>query len=144
MTARAGSLVTAGSQAAEYAKLVWVSDDSAYAVIVAADHVAGCPRSKTRDTWQAASEADLIGGPGAVPLGKIGPGSMAKYILVPLLEHMRGMSKGKAPAKAATPDGPGDYPHKCGVCGGKMVILFSSTEHEGGACPGEAKRVSAR
>lgn len=67
-----------------------------------------------------------------------GPKSQEHFVKVRLRDIYGGVPK-TAPTKRIP-----DYPHKCAVCGGRMLILFTSQEHEGGVCPGPQKLKTGR
>lgn len=126
--------------------IIYTSDDGVWGVIVAKDVPPGVARSKTRDDAQ-----DALNAPWDPALTTpVGPGSVNKYVKVKLSDL-------KIPLPARINLNPAeyknkkvgkiipDYPHTCAVCGGKMLILFSSQEHEGGKpCPGPQKKISLR
>jgi hypothetical protein len=135
-------------------RTVQVSQDpnGEWAIIQAADLPPGCPRSKTRDDPDDAMKANWEPGLTAAP----GAGSIHKYVKVKRLhlpwekpypgQTIKPGDIGLDPAKFA-PGRPktkqiADYPHKCHVCGGRTLQLFSSVEHEGGKCPGPPKNVN--
>lgn len=122
------------------------SSDGVWGVIVAKDFPGNIGRSKTRDDPQDALNATWDAG----LTTPVGPGSIQKYIKV-RISDLTGAPRPKIslnPGDYANKKGPKfipDYPHKCAVCGGKMLILFSSQEHEGGKeCPGPQKRKGSR
>lgn len=124
--------------------IVW--DDGEWAVIEGKDWRPGLARSKTNDTLADAVKSNSWDPSMAnVP---IGPKSLNKLIKVKLVELKQAVARlqvtalrpsnfGGSSTKKSIPD----YPHTCLVCGGKTLILFSSTEHEGGVCPGPKKRL---
>lgn len=122
-------------------KIWW--DDGTWAVIEAKDLPPGCPRSKTNDTvGDAVKSTSWNPALTHVP----GPGSLNKFVKVRLAD-LTGAHQYQTPdrvveLKPANFKGRKipDYPHTCHVCGGKMLVLFSSTEHEGGTCPGAPKK----
>ena len=133
-----GSLHTTGPFA-------WTSDDGLWGVIEASALPRDCPRSKTRDTPLEAAEAIWDAGMTSRP----GPASQHKFVKVRIADIrggpapqivLRPSAYGPAPAKRHIPD----YPGKCSLCGGGILVLFTSTEHEGGACPGPRAKEKAR
>lgn len=138
-----------------------VSSDGLWGAISGADYMslpAGTvPRTKTGDTpgkamkntWDPANTAP------------IGPGSIGKYVKV-RLSDIPGHAPPPIKINISTQnygsrvgDGPGpiksrhipEYPHVCNLCGGKMLWLFTSQEHEGGKeCPAivKAREAEAR
>lgn len=139
-------------------KVHWVSSDGLFGVITAKDMPPGIGRSRTRDT-----EIDAANAPWEAGLThQVGPGSRNKFIKVRLadlgvpVQHNPttggGGTLGPALLDTLKPKNyaqPGkkfipDYPHTCTVCGGRMLQLFTSQEHEGGVCPGPKKPGRAR
>lgn len=125
--------------------IVAQSDDGLWGIITGADFnrisqtlIIG--RSKTRHTSTDALAAPYD--PGLV--NPVGPGSVADFVKIRLSDigvPARPLSLNPADYRDKNaPKFIPNYPHKCHVCGGKMLILFSSTEHEGGTCPGPPKR----
>lgn len=127
--------------------VIWTSPDGLWGVIKAKDLPLGVARSKTRDDPTAAETAPWD--PGL--LAPVGPGSLNKYVKVRLSDLPNQLGGTTRPTIVLRP---GDYangsvtkrgkfipefPHTCPLCGGKMLVLFSSTEHEGGVCPGPPK-----
>lgn len=131
-----------------------VSSDGLWGAITGQDYMSLPPntvgRTKTGDTPQKAMKNTWD----PANTAPIGPGSLGKYVKVRL---------GDLPGHAPPPikinistqnygsrvgDGPGkiksrhipEYPHTCNLCGGKMLWLFTSQEHEGGKeCPAIVK-----
>lgn len=122
-----------------------VSQDGLWGVIEAKDYPPGIGRSRTRDTPGDALKAPWEG----ALVTPVGPGSRNKFVLVRMMDLP---GQGKLPVKPGSyiPGSVGgkkvipDYPHRCHVCGGRMLILFSSVEHEGGECPGKPKTIKTR
>lgn len=121
--------------------ILWTSPDGLWGVIEAKDLPPGVARSKTRDDEQDAQNAPWD--PGLTT--PVGPGSIHKFVKVRIsdLPHLQSGPKptivlkpgnyANKPAQKFIPE----YPHTCPVCGGKMLMLFSSQEHEGRKpCPG--------
>lgn len=136
-----GTLHTSGPYA-------WTSDDGLWAVIPVSRLPPGCPRSKTRDTPLDAADATWDAGIPSTP----GPKSAAKFVKVRVTDVMRGWG-GRPPQQvvlrpsnfaASNRRVIPNYPGKCGVCGGGILVLFTSVEHEGGACPGAAAAAPKR
>lgn len=130
--------------------IIYTSPDGLFGVITGADYNAvfgqqapNAPaRSKTRDDPQKALNATWE--PALVK--PVGPGSLGDFVKVRLSDLP---NQGPRPqvvlspgnyTNAKAPKFIPQYPHTCHVCGGKMLILFSSVEHEGGACPGAQKK----
>lgn len=118
-------------------------DDGTWGVIEAKDLPPGCPRSKTNKTvGDAVKSTSWDPGLTTAP----GPKSANDFVKVRLADLAT-----KAPGplayrgvvskpKVVVDDPPEKkYPHKCPTCGGRMLILFTSIEHEGGECPGPQK-----
>ena len=133
-------------------RTVEVSQDpnGEWAVVQAADLPPNCPRSKTRDTPQDAMSANWEPGLTSAP----GAGSIHKYVKVKRLhlpwerpypgQTIKPGDIGLDPSqfhKAPKGKPIQDYPHRCHVCGGRTLELFSSVEHEGGKCPGPKRPV---
>ena len=131
--------------------IIYTSDDGLFGVITGQDFndlLAQNPnagRSKTREDAQKA-----LGAPWEPTLTKpIGPGSIADFVKVKISD-MPGtgvrpkviLSPGNY-TNAKAPKFIPEYPHKCLICGGGVLVLFSSVEHEGGVCPGPKKRLRA-
>jgi hypothetical protein len=121
----------------------WVSPDGLWGVIEAGDFPADGTRarSKTRDTITDASTAPWD--PALVI--PVGAGSRSKFIKVKIADLPQDIGdaidaiKKLKPANYARPGAKfiPEYPHICPTCGGRMIQLFTSQEHEGGAeCPG--------
>lgn len=126
-----------------------VSNDGLWGAISGSDYNSVHPapgRSKTGDTPQKAMKNTWDPGFNAA----IGPGSVGKYVKVRLSDlpgHVAPPIKvsispstygtrSKSDRQRHIPD----YPHTCNLCGGKMLWLFTSQEHEGGVeCPAIVK-----
>lgn len=129
--------------------IIYTSNDGLFGVITGADynilHVNNgiqLGRSKTNKDPQAALNSAWdpnFSQP-------VGPGSLANFVKV-RLSDIPGQAR---PAVILSPGNYtakpkkiiSNYPHTCHVCGGKMLILFSSVEHEGGACPGAKPKLT--
>lgn len=131
----------------------WTSPDGLWGVIQAKDLPPGIARSKTRITIQDAAGAGWD--PGNV--APVGPKSQGHFIKVRMSDL--GSLAGTGGARPQVTLIPGNYantgkavkkfipayPHTCPTCGGKMLWLFSSHEHEGGKdCPGPPKNTLRR
>jgi hypothetical protein len=134
-------------------KVHW--DDGHWAVIEAKDWHPGTPRTKTNETVGDAVKSQSYD----VQLSNvpIGPKSRAKFVKVLMTDlpalaaagalsatapvapmALRPSNYGGTSSKRSIPD----YPQKCMICGGGILVLFSSVEHEGGTCPGRAAKMS--
>lgn len=138
-------------------KVYW--DDGTWAVIEAGDlPLTGIPRSKTNDTVADAIKSNSWD-PALTTLP--GPKSRKHFVKIKITDIPPGTPITTANLQAANPAIPvrkampitptnykgkiiPDYPHPCHVCGGRQLILFSSTEHEGGSCPGPQKKLRLR
>lgn len=121
------------------------SQDGLWSVLEGIDYPPGIGRSKTcpspGDALKAQWEPNLITAPGPKSL-------LGKYVLVRTMDLTVGLGgigrvvspKSYIPGTIAGRKHIPDYPHKCLVCGGNIVILFSSSEHEGGVCPGPSPK----
>lgn len=118
--------------------------NNVWGVIEAKDYPPGIGRSRTRDTPGDALKANWEG----TLVTRPGPGSTNKFVKVRLMD-LPGYGKasstksiGEVLNSRAFGGGKviSDYPHTCPVCGGRMLILYSSVEHEGGECPGPAPK----
>lgn len=121
------------------------SQDGRWSVIEAKDFTPGIGRSRTRDTPGDALKATWD----PALITPVGPGSMNKFVLVRTMDlpgqgKLPVASSGYIPGTVKGSRHIPDYPHRCHVCGGKMLILFSSVEHEGGECPGPVKATKTR
>lgn len=130
---------------------IWAtSADGLWSVIEAKDYQPGIGRSRTRDT-----PGDALKAPYDPNLTTpVGPGSLHKFVMVrtmdlgPNASGLGGLLSPKSYMPApGNPNGKfiPHYPHTCLVCGGKCYQGFMTTfEHEGGACPGPAKKQKER
>jgi hypothetical protein len=119
--------------------------DGLWGVIQAKDLPPGIARSKTRD-----NAADALTAPwDPAQVAPVGPKSQNHFVKVKLSDLPPNFFNGQPPVRPQVVLRPGDYanpkvgkyipeyPHTCNVCGGKMLWLFSSQEHEGKMpCPG--------
>lgn len=111
--------------------------DNVWAVIPVSDWVKlpkGIGRSKTfkdpQECWQkGAFDKAITHSPGTA--------SIASFVKVPMqiIEAFNAQKTVLPPTKGGKGKVIADYPHKCHACGGRMLQLFTSTEHEGGICP---------
>jgi hypothetical protein len=128
------------------ASVYW--DDGTFGVIKASDLPPNCPRSQTNDTVGDAVKSTSWDPARVQPPGPKSAGKYVKVMLRDLPKWQAAPGWGSVPQelKPSNFGGQGskkfipDYPHRCHVCGGRMLILFSSVEHEGGACPGAPKK----
>lgn len=124
----------------------WTSPDGLWGIIQAKDLPPDIARSKTRSTIAEAENAAWD--PGNV--APVGPKSQNDYVKVRISDLPQGYP-GAKPGRPQVVLSPGnytsgkkkfipDYPHVCPTCGGKMLWLFTTQEHEGGkSCPGSQK-----
>lgn len=117
-------------------------DDGTYGVWEANAVHPYVPRSKTRKDMKDAVKVD----PSEITLRPpVGPGSINDLVKVRLADFIpRGAAPVAAPPKHKEPYEV-RWPHICTVCGGRMLNLFSSSDHpdengeKGGKCPGPKK-----
>lgn len=116
-------------------------DDGTYGVWEASIVHPYVPRSRTRKYMKDAVQID----PTEITLRPpVGPGSIKGLIKVRLVDFI---PRGETAAPAKTFQEPIEvrFPHRCTVCGGRTLELFSSVDHadeqgNGGAkCPGPKK-----
>jgi len=115
---------------------IW--EDTMFGVIEAGELTTpDCPRSKTFSSLKDAMACP----PGDVVVRPVlpGPKSRMNYVKVDKAVYMlyRSGALNGAVTPAAVPEN--KYPHKCPTCGGNMLVLFSTIDHEGGKCPGKQK-----
>ncbi len=120
-------------------------DDGTFGVWEAKDVHPSVPRSKTRKSFQDAIKADPVEITFRPP---VGAGSITDCIKVRLTDFVPRSLTG-APTAPAAPKHKEPFevrwPHICTVCGGRMLNLFSSSDHpdengeKGGKCPGPKK-----
>ena len=121
-------------------QIVEQSDDGIWGVVVAGSLPPGVARSKTRD-----DPKDALTAPWDPALtAPVGPNSIHKFVKVKMsdlgLARPRILLRPGDYANKKVGKFIPDYPHTCLICGGPIVILFSSQEHEGGKpCPGSGK-----
>lgn len=118
-----------------------VSQDGLWSVIEAVDFPPGIGRSRSRKTPGEALKAQWE----PTLTTPVGPGSLHDFVLVRSMDIAMLQAQRTRIMVKARDFGGGkvipDYPHKCHVCGGRTLELFSSVEHEGGACPGRKMKV---
>ena len=118
---------------------IWAtSQDGLWSVISSSDYKGGIGRSKTRPTPGQALKADWL-------MALVTPpGITAGFRFIKVRTMDLTGTTGLRPSTYTTKKGKRvipPYPHRCNLCGGNTLELFSSVEHEGGTCPGSRANV---